>query len=209
MSWGPNNKFKFPLLGTGMLYERIAESLPKPVELRQEASSTSTSTARSSRSPTATSTTYDKLVTTMPLTELLPLIAAVPGRRARARLATCTTPRACSSASVSPNRARAPSAGCTSPSSDSPFYRVTYLSNYSPQMTPGPGSLLAARRGVCRRRTSPRTPTTSSSAPSRAWSPAELLTPRAGRHEDRQPPAACGCPTRTRFRRSAATPRWP
>jgi hypothetical protein len=31
------------------------------------------------------------------------------------------------------------------PESDSPFYRVTYLSNYSPMMTPGPGhfSLLA------------------------------------------------------------------
>jgi hypothetical protein len=31
------------------------------------------------------------------------------------------------------------------PESDSPFYRVTYLSNYSPKMTPGPGhfSLLA------------------------------------------------------------------
>ena len=31
------------------------------------------------------------------------------------------------------------------PESDSPFYRVTYLSNYSPEMTPGPGhfSLLA------------------------------------------------------------------
>src|SRR5947199_4707100 len=31
------------------------------------------------------------------------------------------------------------------PGSDSPFYRVTYLSNYSPQVTPGPGhfSLLA------------------------------------------------------------------
>ena len=35
--WGPNNKFKFPLLGTGMLYERIAESLPKPVHLEKEA----------------------------------------------------------------------------------------------------------------------------------------------------------------------------
>ena len=33
VSWGPNNKFKFPLLGTGMLYDRIAEALPKPVNL--------------------------------------------------------------------------------------------------------------------------------------------------------------------------------
>ena len=35
VGWGPNNKFKFPLLGTGMLYDRIAEALPKPVNLEQ------------------------------------------------------------------------------------------------------------------------------------------------------------------------------
>ena len=34
-SWGPNNMFKFPLLGTGMLYERIAEALPKPVQFHE------------------------------------------------------------------------------------------------------------------------------------------------------------------------------
>ena len=37
VSWGPNNKFKFPLLGTGMLYERMAEALPKAVHLEKEA----------------------------------------------------------------------------------------------------------------------------------------------------------------------------
>ena len=37
VGWGPNNKFKFPLLGTGLLYDRIAEALPKPVELEKAA----------------------------------------------------------------------------------------------------------------------------------------------------------------------------
>ena len=36
VSWGPNNKFKFPLLGTGMLYDRMADALPKPVNLGEE-----------------------------------------------------------------------------------------------------------------------------------------------------------------------------
>ena len=58
VSWGPNNKFKFPLLGTGMLYERIADSLSRPVQL----SSAVTGSMRPTRSVTftdGTSTTYD------------------------------------------------------------------------------------------------------------------------------------------------------
>ena len=58
VSWGPNNKFKFPLLGTGMLYERIAESLPKPVEFgRRWCRSTSTAKVVTFSDGTSTTTT--------------------------------------------------------------------------------------------------------------------------------------------------------
>src|ERR1700722_17461246 len=36
VNWGPNNRFKFPLLGTGMLYDRMAAALPKAVHLEKE-----------------------------------------------------------------------------------------------------------------------------------------------------------------------------
>ena len=62
-----------------------------------------------------TSTNYDLLINTMPLTELVKMIPRLPGRGPRRDSAVCTTPRACSSASASPSPARAPSAGCTSP----------------------------------------------------------------------------------------------
>ena len=86
VSWGPNNKFKFPLLGTGMLYERIAESLPKAVHFEKEAVQVDTASKQVTFSDGST-TDYDELVSTMPLTELLRLI---PGRPPDAR---CRRPR--------------------------------------------------------------------------------------------------------------------
>ena len=144
VSWGPNNKFKFPLLGTGMLYDRIAESLPKPVEFGTKRRPRSTSTHKVVTFSDGTSHDYDKLITTMPLTELLKLIAACP-RRGRAALGGLhhTEGMFVGIGVADP----CPSTKCWMyfPESDSPFYRVTYLSNYSPQMTPGPDhfSLLA------------------------------------------------------------------
>src|SRR4030095_3579138 len=77
VSWGPNNKFKFPLLGTGMLYDRIAEALPKPVELQKDALRIDVRSKRVTFTD-GTTTDYDDLITTMPLTELLPRIDGCP-----------------------------------------------------------------------------------------------------------------------------------
>ena len=46
VSWGPNNMFKFPLLGTGMLYDRMAEALAEGGQPRAVRRSTSTSPPR-------------------------------------------------------------------------------------------------------------------------------------------------------------------
>ena len=77
VSWGPNNKFKFPLLGTGMLYQRIADSLSKPVEFGRNVARVDIDEKVVTFSDD-TSTTYDKLINSMPLTELLPLIPQCP-----------------------------------------------------------------------------------------------------------------------------------
>jgi len=143
VSWGPNNKFKFPLLGTGMLYQRIADSLSKPVEFGRDVARVDTDEKVVTFSDD-TSTTYDKLINTMPLTELLPLIPQCPDDVRAALGGLHHTEGMFVGIGIAEP---CPSTKCWMyfPESDSPFYRVTYLSNYSPQMTPGPDhfSLLA------------------------------------------------------------------
>lgn len=143
VSWGPNNKFKFPLLGTGMLYERIAEALPKSVEFDHEVAEIDV-IGREVHFADGTTTTYDKLITTLPLKELIKRIPEAPPEVVEAVAALHHTEGLFIGIGVAEP---CPSTKCWMyfPENDSPFYRVTYLSNYSPEMTPGPGhfSLLA------------------------------------------------------------------
>jgi protoporphyrinogen oxidase len=143
VSWGPNNKFKFPLLGTGMLYDRIAEALPKPVNLRHDVASIDPA-AKMVTFTNGRSVTYDLLVNTMPINELLKKIVGCPDDLHAATKDLHHTEGMFIGIGVADP---CPSTKCWMyfPESDSPFYRVTYLSNYSPKMTP-PGdyfSLLA------------------------------------------------------------------
>ena len=143
VGWGPNNKFKFPLLGTGMLYDRIAAGLPKKVQLgcRAERIDPYRRTVTFDGGSVAT---YDHLISTMPLTELVTRIDGCPAEVLDAARRLHHTSGLFIGIGVADP---CPSSKCWMyfPGSDSPFYRVTYLSNYSPQMTPGPGhfSLLA------------------------------------------------------------------
>jgi protoporphyrinogen oxidase len=143
VSWGPNNKFMFPLLGTGLLYERIAESLPQPVQLNKCVTEIDIDRKVVTFADGST-TSYDKLVNTMPLTELLPLIPQCPAAVSEALQGLHHTEGMFIGIGVADP---CPSSKCWMyfPGDDSPFYRVTYLSNYSPKMTPGDGhfSLLA------------------------------------------------------------------
>jgi protoporphyrinogen oxidase len=143
VSWGPNNLFKFPLLGTGMLYERIAESLQKPVQFHKEAVSIDP-LAKVVEFSDGSSERYDELVTTMPLTELVKVIEGCPEELHVAATELKFTEGLFIGIGVAEP---CPSTKCWMyfPESNSPFYRVTYLSNYSPQLTPGPDhfSLLA------------------------------------------------------------------
>ena len=143
VGWGPNNKFKFPLLGTGLLYDRIAEALPKSVQL-QKAAVEVDPVAKVVVFADGSSTTYDRLVTTMPLTELVKRITGCPAEVLDAAADLHHTEGLFVGIGVADD---CPSTKCWMyfPESDSPFYRVTYLSNYSSQVTPGPGhfSLLA------------------------------------------------------------------
>ena len=143
VSWGPNNMFKFPLLGTGMLYERIAAELAQPVEFHKNVAEVDVD-LREVTFEDGSGAAFDTLISTMPLTELIPRIPQTPTAVREALQGLHHTEGLFIGIGV---EEPCPSTKCWMyfPGSDSPFYRVTYLSNYSPAMTPGPGhfSLLA------------------------------------------------------------------
>jgi protoporphyrinogen oxidase len=155
VSWGPNNKFKFPLFGTGMLYERMAEALPKAVHLEKDV--VAIDHARKELAfADGTVTSYDKLVTTMPLCELIGRMSDCPVSVRSAVEQLHHTEGFFVGIGVSDP---CPSTKCWMyfPEPSVPFYRVTYLSNYSPRVTPGPDyfSLLAEVSASPHRRVDP------------------------------------------------------
>jgi protoporphyrinogen oxidase len=143
ISWGPNNKFKFPLLGTGMLYERMAASLSKKVGFGKGASRIDVRN-RVVEFTDGSRESYDKLITTMPLKELMKRIVDCPKPFVEASRLLCHTEGLFVGVGVADE---CPSSKCWMyyPGADTPFYRVTYLSNYSSRVVPGSGhfSLLA------------------------------------------------------------------
>jgi protoporphyrinogen oxidase len=143
VSWGPNNRFKFPLLGTGMLYERLAAGLSKPVRTQMDAVHIDPDSRRVVFAD-GTKSDYDHLITTMPLKELVRSISDCPPDVVDAVGVLRHTEGLFVGIGVADD---CPSTKCWMyfPESNSPFYRVTYLSNYSSCVTPGPGhfSLLA------------------------------------------------------------------
>jgi len=136
--WGPNNRFRYPLEGTGMLYERLGERLEDRLELDAGVASVDAE-ARVATLTDGRRIAYEHLVSTMPLDLLVTRVISseVPPavREAASRLLHS------SGHMVGVGIARpCPSTKCWMyfPEDNCPFYRVTYLSNYSPKMTPDP-----------------------------------------------------------------------
>jgi protoporphyrinogen oxidase len=133
--WGPNATFKFPLRGgTGGLYDAfvpyIADhlTLNKRVEFIDEV-------RKIVRFEDGSEDVYDALLNTMPLTELVPRLSEVPDAVHRATRKLSWS----SGLFVGLGIARpCPSDKCWIyfPEEDVPFYRITYLSRYSPYMAP-------------------------------------------------------------------------
>jgi protoporphyrinogen oxidase len=137
--WGPNNRFKFPLRGgTGEFYRRIGEHLRDSISLNMEVDFINVD-RKEVHFKGGVVVPYDVLVTAMPLDVLCRDVLAgeVPAwlRRTGARLLHS------SGYMVGIGIRRDGGTPSTRswmyfPESDCPFYRATYLSNYSPYMTP-------------------------------------------------------------------------
>jgi UDP-galactopyranose mutase len=140
-SWGPNNTFKYPLRGgTGFLYEGLKNFVEDHLELETPVASVDTE-GKVVHTHDGRQWPYDVLLSTMPLNKLVRSAQGAP--EAVRRAADDLVWSGSHIVGVGVDRP----AGSTKnwiyfPEPEVPFYRVTYLSNYSPYITPKPDQTL-------------------------------------------------------------------
>jgi UDP-galactopyranose mutase len=136
--WGPNNRFKYPLGGTGDFYGRFTPVIGDRLQLGRSLAWVDVDTRIAGLADGA-EISFDSLLSTMPLDILCTRVlrGEVPDRiRDRAsrllhsggHMVGVGIKRPCPSTR----------SWMYFPDDDCPFYRATYLSNYSPRMTPDP-----------------------------------------------------------------------
>lgn len=141
VSWGPNATFRFPLRGgTGAIWTSIASQLPyERLSLCTRVCSIDTS-ARRVLCEDGTSVAYDRLISTIPLDQLLRCLTDC---RDLAQLAGQFVHSSSHVVGIGlsgkPPAELATKCWMYFPEPDTPFYRVTVFSNYSPFNVPTPG----------------------------------------------------------------------
>jgi protoporphyrinogen oxidase len=135
VSWGPNNTFKYPLHGgTGGLFLRVASTLEDKIRFGAQAIGLD---ARRKRVLLADGSDeeYDQLISTVPLDRLVQSIADAPSDILEASKLLHHSGSAIVGVGVAQP---APTTKCWMyfPEENCPYYRVTYLSNYSPEVVP-------------------------------------------------------------------------
>src|SRR5689334_5832124 len=140
VSWGPNNRFQFPKSGgTGSVWESCAASLPSNLLRLQTRVVDIDLKERQLKTSDGEAYTYDSLISSMPLRELIKLTH----RNDLMRLA--DKGLLYSSANIvgiglrgRPKPELAKKCWMYFPEDNCPFYRVTVFSNYSPANVPDP-----------------------------------------------------------------------
>lgn len=135
--WGPNNRFKFPLFGgTGEFYRRFGPVLDGSYTLDKTVASIDVDERRV-RFADGSEDRFDHLLSGMPLDILCTkiLTGRVPERIRESASRLLHSGGYMVGIGI---RRPCPSSKCWMyfPEDNCPFYRVTYLSNYSPNMTP-------------------------------------------------------------------------
>ncbi len=136
--WGPNNQFKFPIGGTGDFYDRFVPVLDGHLHLHARATEIDVD-AKVVRFAGGREERYDTLLSTMPVDVLCRdvLVGDVPDEIRQAASALTHSSGHMVGIGIKRPAPRAWS-WMYFPEDNCPFYRVTYLSNYSPRMTPDP-----------------------------------------------------------------------
>ena len=141
VSWGPNNTFKYPLRGgTGHLYEGLRQYVAPNLQLETSVTGID-SVAKVVRTADGRSYPYDVLLSTMPLNMLLGTIDTVPDHLHEAAGDLLWSGSHIVGVGID-RPANSSKNWIYFPEPDVPFYRVTYLSNYSPYMTARPDQTL-------------------------------------------------------------------
>ena len=141
LSWGPNNTFKYPLYGgTGGLYERFVPYVRDHLTLRREVVEVHPAERRI-RFADGGEDRYDALISAVPIPRLLRMLRPVPAGLVEAARGLHHSHGLVVGVGVA--------RPCTTtkcwtyfPESNCPFYRVTFLSNYSPNIAPPDHTLL-------------------------------------------------------------------
>jgi protoporphyrinogen oxidase len=141
VAWGPNSTFKYPARGgTGALSEALRPFVEDNLELEAPVTAVD---VESQHVTTADGRTwpYDVLLSTMPLTRLIESAVGAP-----AAVRAAADDLAWSGSHIVglgiDRDLRSSKNWVYFPEPEVPFYRVTYLSNYSPHMTPRPDQTL-------------------------------------------------------------------
>ena len=135
-NWGPNSTFKYPRYGgTGGLFERIQPYINDQLRLNAQVVGVDPE-AKEVMLADGSRERYDVLLSTMPLDKL---VFSLAGEVPTEVLGHAQCLRHSGSYIVGVGvRQPAPSSKCWMyfPEDNCPFYRVTYLSNYSPEVVP-------------------------------------------------------------------------
>jgi protoporphyrinogen oxidase len=140
VSWGPNNTFKYPLKGTGALWDGMRAFVEPHLRLHARVTQVDPQ-SRTLRTADGEQYRYEALLSTMPLNRLIEMMPSAPARvrAAAARLEWNSS----HIVGVGIDRpAKTSKNWIYFPEPEVPFYRVTYLSNYSPYITPKPDQTL-------------------------------------------------------------------
>lgn len=135
VSWGPNNTFKYPRHGgTGGLFERVATTLDDRIRYGAEAVGVDVKKKRVLLAD-GSDEEYDALVSTVPVDKLVQSMRDAPADVLEATSLLYHSGSAIVGVGI---EQPSPATKCWMyfPESNCPFYRVTYLSNYSPEVVP-------------------------------------------------------------------------
>jgi protoporphyrinogen oxidase len=141
VGWGPNSTFRFPRRGgTGAIWHALARRLPAEKLLYGQPVTAIDPQAHTATRADGRQFTYENLVSSMPLDDLLRCLRGCPDLSAAAPACVYSSTYVIG-VGLDGTVPAALKTKCWMyfPESNSPYYRVTVFSNYSPHNTPQPG----------------------------------------------------------------------
>lgn len=151
-SWGPNNRFRFPRQGgTGAIWKAVAAMLPAGRFRFGCSVAHLNATERRITTADGESIDYDRLVSTMPLDRLCGLCEGLEPRLRQAATGLRHSSSHILGVGLRGTKPEALTTKCWMyfPESNSPYYRVTVFSNYSPDNVPPVGEHWSLMAEVC------------------------------------------------------------